>query len=176
MTSTLGFPAGPVRMFQLWNIMPVLELARARSWSAECQGAYVPTFGVHCVSGMVSKAHCPKTHSHPSCWPAANCDWNGPKNALRCPGFLETSCIWVGSKVFAFSRPAKTDCDNHVGRTRESNDMLCISDILFASPAANPACLSASCPCWHAFGRPRSSSSSSSSSRSSSSSSSSSCE
>ena len=24
--------------------MPELELARARSWSAECQGAYVPTF------------------------------------------------------------------------------------------------------------------------------------
>ena len=44
MTSTLGFPAGPVRMFQLWNIMPELELARARSWSAECQGACVPTF------------------------------------------------------------------------------------------------------------------------------------
>ena len=40
--------------------MPVLELARARSWSAECQGAYVPTFGVPCVSGMASKAHCPK--------------------------------------------------------------------------------------------------------------------
>ena len=44
MTSTPDFPAGPVRMFQLWNIMPELELARARSWSAECQGAYVPTF------------------------------------------------------------------------------------------------------------------------------------